>query len=562
MDLLGSLAEGYPGALGQGELPSNATVLDRECGFCVMTNVQAPYSTYTTDKSSYIVSFDVRSVPQTEGIGNTSVILRRGKVSCRCGSNVRERMKELENAWDPCARFWEAEWRACVLSGRGYWSDWEELLDTIEPDCLVLADEDERRSSDDSTEVMERPNPRRSKDKDDHGTPWTDLTSCNTALENEGDDEEEAEDRSKSGELSPLDYPTPDEVKDGISRTKVGDPGKSESPKPSFLDVYERNAQLDRFSNQDTFSDSRYAFEEEQDCSPSAPCPDSAEPPAEPTHPSRGDRDSPIGAESDRADSDGGENWEHGILSQMWHTESWHDSEEEREDLPSEQSRPSNNLTASEGEGGDPDSVELCLVTEPGQSCPYCHEPDTYDHLVGCDGCEAWIHLSCAYLSHAPKGAWYCRECAGTNHLQPGKRRHTEDDDEDEAPPPKRQHQKLEKSEKSSCTTQANKKIVQESTKSLINPRKASDIMPGPRLKTDKDRWTADEEDATAILMQEVLDEKMGPHKTQAKWRVISSRLKRRYDIDKQPDAISNKWKRKLRAKYNIDERNHKKPDK
>lgn len=61
--------------------------------------------------------------------------------------------------------------------------------------------------------------------------------------------------------------------------------------------------------------------------------------------------------------------------------------------------------------------------------------------------------------------------------------------------------------------------------------------------------------------MQEVLDEKKGPHKTQAKWQEVSSRIKSRYKVDKQPDAISNKWKRKLRAKYDIDERNNKQPD-
>ena len=40
-----------------------------------------------------------------------------------------------------------------------------------------------------------------------------------------------------------------------------------------------------------------------------------------------------------------------------------------------------------------------------------CHQPDSYDDMICCDGCDNWIHLHCAGLTNVPDGNWFCSNC-------------------------------------------------------------------------------------------------------------------------------------------------------
>lgn len=73
------------------------------------------------------------------------------------------------------------------------------------------------------------------------------------------------------------------------------------------------------------------------------------------------------------------------------------------------------------------------------------------------------------------------------------------------------------------------------------------------------DAWTDSVSDKVAALIQERID--AGDH-TEKKWHWIAAQLKLRYAINKTHSAIKNYWVRKLRVRYNIDERRVANPSK
>ena len=40
-----------------------------------------------------------------------------------------------------------------------------------------------------------------------------------------------------------------------------------------------------------------------------------------------------------------------------------------------------------------------------------CQRPDTFEDMLACDGCDKWMHLSCAKVKEAPEEDWYCFSC-------------------------------------------------------------------------------------------------------------------------------------------------------
>ena len=41
-----------------------------------------------------------------------------------------------------------------------------------------------------------------------------------------------------------------------------------------------------------------------------------------------------------------------------------------------------------------------------------CKRPNSYQNMIGCDGCNKWYHLNCARVDDVPDGDWYCAECS------------------------------------------------------------------------------------------------------------------------------------------------------
>ena len=162
-------------------------------------------------------------------------------------------------------------------------------------------------------------------------------------------------------------------------------------------------------------------------------------------------------------------------------------------------------------------------------SCSLCEEPDYEETLVGCDKCEAWFHISCVFLPEPPpeEEGWECPDCD----------------------PPKIPQCDIKQ-----------RKNVQGSSNQRPKKARVSENRSSNRVGKKKD-WTIYEKDLVTELMIELIDEKIY-HQTEEKWVVISERLSERYNLQRKPGSIKNKWGRELRARSGIDERNIEKPDK
>lgn len=396
---------------------------------------------------------------QDDDVVDVSVFPNNLAISSNCGHDFRDRMKELEADRDDCVAFWLAEWRACVLAGRGYWSDLEEVMDTEnEPDFLEL------------TNTKDRPDIFELRDTGDE-VAWIDL-----------------------------------------------------------------------------------AYIED--------CPDT----------------------EDMTDTEDGP--DHGRpFEHTGYTESWYGTDDEQENASLEQTVCSQKPTAPDDEQENPSSAQsqgskrgTQYAKTHGQCCPYCRELDDCDILIGCDSCYAWIHLSCVGLSSAPKGDWNCPDCIAPNPPQSKKRKHFDDgendvdddddddddndNDDDDDSPPRRRGQAPKKPRTTSFRQAGDQGKARTPSYKARKSRKATTTKTGPNNSVNRTQWTRTEMDATIVFMKQVLDEKSGPHKTEAKWQEISDRLRNQRNIYKRPGAVKFKWKRDLRAESGIDERIYKKPNK
>ncbi|MCJ1272470.1 hypothetical protein MMC21_000256 [Puttea exsequens] len=228
-------------------------------------------------------------------------------------------------------------------------------------------------------------------------------------------------------------------------------------------------------------------------------------------------------------------------------------------------------------------------------SCHLCSRPDSFEDMIHCDNenfhseRSGWFHYSCVglsrYIEDLEDQNWYCRRCETAMCESSSEDEYQSatsmDDDESESRDLVRKkccakrhgtvRQKASKTASpspdvpSDVTGRTTEKPTHTKSPSKFSNQFTSIISLSPSSKNlarEKPRtWQPLEKEAAIYLMAELMEAKDKGYDTEERWKIVSTRLKDRYDIDRKWSMVKNFWNREGRKDSGIDERRTKDPN-